>query len=267
MSTAKLVVQGQEHELPVVVGSEGEHGVDISALRSATHGVITLDPGYGNTGSCESAITFIDGEKGILRYRGYPIEQLAQIGRLHRGRLPPDLRRAAEPQDARRVPPPADAAQPAPRGHEEVLRGLPVDRAPDGDPVVDGGVALGLLPGERRPRPRPDHRAPAGQGPDDRRLLVQEDDRPAVHVPGQRPRLRRQLPAHDVRRAGRAVRRAGRARRGAEPAAHPARRPRAELLDLDRAHGRQLRGQPVRLDRRRHLRALGAAATAAPTRR
>ena len=62
--------------LPLIRGSEGEVGIDISALRSKT-GAITLDPGFGNTGACRSAITFIDGERGILRYRGYPIEELA----------------------------------------------------------------------------------------------------------------------------------------------------------------------------------------------
>lgn len=75
MSTAKLILDGQELELPVVVGTESEVGVDVTSLRSKT-GAITLDPGYGNTGACRSAITFIDGEKGILRYRGYPIEEL-----------------------------------------------------------------------------------------------------------------------------------------------------------------------------------------------
>jgi len=76
MSTAKLKVNDQEYELPLVVGSENETGVNIRKLRAGS-GAITYDPGYGNTGSCSSAITFIDGEKGILRYRGYPIEQLA----------------------------------------------------------------------------------------------------------------------------------------------------------------------------------------------
>ena len=75
--TAKLTLQGKTYELPVVVGTEGEVGVDITSLR-AQSGAITLDEAYGNTGSCESAVTFIDGEKGILRYRGYPIEQLAE---------------------------------------------------------------------------------------------------------------------------------------------------------------------------------------------
>ncbi len=67
---------GQSIELPVFTGSENEGAVDISRLRSQT-GHITMDPGYGNTGSCQSEITFLDGEKGILRYRGIPIEQLA----------------------------------------------------------------------------------------------------------------------------------------------------------------------------------------------
>jgi citrate synthase len=73
---AQLSLEGKQYELPVVVGSEGEVGIDIQQLR-AQSGAITLDPGYGNTGACESAITFIDGEAGILRYRGYPIEEIA----------------------------------------------------------------------------------------------------------------------------------------------------------------------------------------------
>ncbi len=77
MSAAKLNLDDQEYEFPVIVGSEGELAIHSQALRSQT-GAITLDPGYGNTGSCRSAITFIDGERGILRYRGYPIEQLAE---------------------------------------------------------------------------------------------------------------------------------------------------------------------------------------------
>ncbi|MBK8914301.1 MAG: citrate synthase [Phycisphaerales bacterium] len=77
--TATLAYRGKNYELPVHVGSEGETSIDVTKLRADT-GAITLDPGYGNTGSCESAITFIDGEQGILRYRGYPIEQLAERG-------------------------------------------------------------------------------------------------------------------------------------------------------------------------------------------
>lgn len=77
MTTAKLILEGKEYEFPVITGSEQEVGIDVASLRAKT-GAITFDPGYGNTGSCKSAITFIDGEKGILRYRGYPIEQLAE---------------------------------------------------------------------------------------------------------------------------------------------------------------------------------------------
>ena len=75
-ATARVILDGKEHELPLVVGSEGEVGIDVAQLR-AKSGAITFDPGYGNTGACESAITFIDGEAGILRYRGYPIEEIA----------------------------------------------------------------------------------------------------------------------------------------------------------------------------------------------
>lgn len=76
-NVASLNVDGKSYELPVVVGSEGETGIDISSLRAKSN-CITLDPGYMNTGACQSAITFIDGEKGILRYRGIPIEVLAE---------------------------------------------------------------------------------------------------------------------------------------------------------------------------------------------
>ncbi len=75
--TATLKIDDQVLELPVIEGTEGEKAVDVRKLRSTT-GYITFDEGYGNTGSCQSEITYIDGEKGILRYRGYPIEQLAE---------------------------------------------------------------------------------------------------------------------------------------------------------------------------------------------
>ncbi len=74
---ATITVDGKSYECPVIVGSENEMAIDISSFR-AQSGVITLDQGFKNTGSCESAITFLDGELGILRYRGYPIEQLAE---------------------------------------------------------------------------------------------------------------------------------------------------------------------------------------------
>ncbi|HEU4723774.1 MAG TPA: citrate synthase [Candidatus Eisenbacteria bacterium] len=74
--TATLSFDGVTTELPLITGTEQETAIDVEKLRAKT-GLITLDPGFANTGSCKSAITFIDGEKGILRYRGYPIEELA----------------------------------------------------------------------------------------------------------------------------------------------------------------------------------------------
>ncbi|MFK8275449.1 citrate synthase [Capnocytophaga cynodegmi] len=75
--TVKLLFEGKEYEFPIVVGTENEKGIDIDKLRALT-GLITLDSGYKNTGACKSAITYLDGEKGILRYRGYDIEELAE---------------------------------------------------------------------------------------------------------------------------------------------------------------------------------------------
>lgn len=74
---ATIEINGEKYDFPLVKGTENEVAIDIKSLRSATNGVVTIDPGYKNTGSCTSAITFLDGEKGILRYRGYSIEELA----------------------------------------------------------------------------------------------------------------------------------------------------------------------------------------------
>jgi citrate synthase len=77
---ATIEVNGKKHEFPLIVGTENEVGIDIKALRGLTGGVTTIDPGFKNTGSCESAITFLNGEEGLLRYRGYAIEDLADKG-------------------------------------------------------------------------------------------------------------------------------------------------------------------------------------------
>ena len=74
---ATLTVSGQQIELPIVIGSEGERGIDVAELRKKT-GCVSLDPSFMNTASCCSEVTFIDGERGILRYRGYPIEELVR---------------------------------------------------------------------------------------------------------------------------------------------------------------------------------------------
>ncbi|MBW1680987.1 MAG: citrate synthase [Deltaproteobacteria bacterium] len=75
--TVKIILDGRTYEFPIIEGTEGERAIDIRNLRKET-GLITLDPSYPNTGSCKSSITFMDGERGILRYRGIPIEQLAE---------------------------------------------------------------------------------------------------------------------------------------------------------------------------------------------
>lgn len=80
LAPALLTLDNKSYELPTLIGVEGEKAIDISKLRSQSS-YVTLDEGYGNTASCESAITYIDGEKGILRYRGYPIEELAEQSR------------------------------------------------------------------------------------------------------------------------------------------------------------------------------------------
>ena len=77
LKSAVLQLPDEEIDLPIIVGSEDEHAVDISQLRDQT-GYITVDQGFSNTGACRSKITFIDGERGILQYRGYPIEELAE---------------------------------------------------------------------------------------------------------------------------------------------------------------------------------------------
>ena len=74
--TARITINGVTHDFPVITGTEDEKAIDISTLRAKSFH-ITLDNGFGNTGACASGITFLDGEKGVLRYRGIPIEELA----------------------------------------------------------------------------------------------------------------------------------------------------------------------------------------------
>ena len=98
--SATVAVGEKTLELPLVVGTEGERGIDITALRKET-GCITLDEGYRSTGACRSAVTFIDGEQGILRYRGIPIEQLAESSSFRRDRDAAHLGGAAHQAGAR----------------------------------------------------------------------------------------------------------------------------------------------------------------------
>ncbi len=76
-NNAKLEINGKTYEFPLITGTENEVAIDVKTLRAVTGGVTTIDPGYKNTGACQSAITFLNGEEGVLRYRGYAIEDLA----------------------------------------------------------------------------------------------------------------------------------------------------------------------------------------------
>ena len=146
---------------------------------------------------------------------------------------------------------------------DEVPRGLPLRRAPDGDAARRGRRALDLLPGREahlRPgEPLPPARAADREAADDRRLHLPPLARPAVRAPAQRPRLHRQLRQHDVRDRRPARAEPGAAARARDPP-DPARRPRAELLDERRAQRRLVARRPVLGRLGRHRRALRAAA-------
>ena len=217
-----------------------------------------------------TAITFIDGEKGILRYRGIPIEQLAErstfvetawlliFGRLpSRGRAGP-LQRAADPP------------RPAARGVQAALQGLPRRRPADGHALGHGQHPL-LLPaavhGDERGGGHRGGGPPDQQGADDRRLFLPTVAGAAVPLPGPEAALRRQLPAHDVLDALRAARGGAGGRRGAEPDPAAARRPRAELQHLDGAGRRLEQGEPVRLAAPPASAPCGGRCTAGPTSR
>ena len=143
---AELRIGDRVFSLPIEVGTEGYPAINVSALLKDA-GVTTLDYGYANTASTRSAITFLDGEAGVLRYRGYPIEQLAEQSTfletaylLLYGELPTEEQLADV--DLRRAAPHAP-----PRGVQAVLRRLPHGRPPDGDPVLGRQRPLHLLPG------------------------------------------------------------------------------------------------------------------------
>ena len=201
---------GDPLSLPLVPATEGAPGADISKLLS-TAGLVTYDPGFANTASCTSTITYIDGDAGILRYRGYPIDAARRAARrflevsylLIYGELPTRRQLAEFTEQIQ----PAHAAA---RGPQAVLRRLPARRAPDAGAVLGGVRAVDLLPGLARPVRRRAGRAvhdpAARQAADDRGVRVQEVDRPAVPLPRQLARPGRELPADDVRVPGRAVR-------------------------------------------------------------
>ena len=166
-------------ELPfsVTPAVEGPDGLGIDKLLGQT-GKVTYDIGFGNTAPARRRSRSSTATQGILRYRGYPIEELAENVHVPRDLVPVDLRRAADRRPAGRVRREDHAAHDAARGLQAVLRRLPPRRTPDGGALVGGQRAVDLLPGQPGPvrsrRGRDLHDPADRQDADDRRLRLQE---------------------------------------------------------------------------------------------
>jgi len=202
---AQLIIDGKTYTLPVVIGSEGEKALDISCLRKET-GYVTLDPGYANTGSCISAITFVDGEKGIVRYRGIPVEELAEHSSfvetsylLIFGELPsmPALRAFSELLNDHSLV------------HEdmrEFFESFPRRAHPMGILSSMGECIEGVLPGaegEESGGRDKDHLRPVDiKNEDDGRNVLQNIERSQGRLSTPRFELLRQFFKHDVRLSG-----------------------------------------------------------------
>ena len=235
---------GGELPLPVVKATEGSDGLDTSKLLSTT-GQVALDIGFVNTASCTSAITYIDGDAGILRYRGYPIDQLAGKASflevtylLIYGELPTADQLGAFDQRIRRHT----------LLHEDLkqfFKGFPRDAHPM--PVLSSAVSAlstfyqdSLDPFDEEQVEISTLRLLAKLPTIAAYAYKKSVGQPFLY-PDNSLRPGRELPADDLRLPGRAVRDGPRPGRGAGHALRPARRPRAELLDLDGAAGRARR--------------------------
>src|SRR6266498_1743799 len=245
---------GKTYEVPITHGAI--RAMDLRQIKTSSEdfGLLSYDPAFMNTASTISRITEIDGDRGILRYRGYPIEELAERsnylevaylllhGELHAqqdGRLGlPDH------------PPHLD-----PREHQEVHGRLPSRRPPDGHAGVDGGGAVHVLsrgqgrrPGDPQAADHPAHRQDADAGG----VRIPSQPGHALRVPRQRLELRGQLPEHAVQDDRGQVRAQPGHRAGGRRAFHAARRPRAELLDQRGAQRGLVAGGSLLGDGRRH---------------
>ncbi len=189
--TAKLELGGESYEFDVHSGTLGPDVMDISSLYAST-GAFTYDPGFTSTASCESDITFINGEEGVLLHRGYPIDQLAEKGSLPRGLLPAALRRTAEQGADGRLRVSRDPPHDGARADEPVLHRLPPRCPPHGHHVRRGRRDERVLPRlHRHLRSAPaDDRLAAHdrQDADHRRHGVQVSHRPALRLSEERPR-------------------------------------------------------------------------------
>ena len=251
---------GDTYEVEITDGTVKAMDFRQMKVSEDDFGLMTYDPAYTNTASCRSAITYIDGEAGVLEHRGYPIEQLCEKSTylevaylLVYGELP--TKDQLDDVDLPDHPPHL-----RPREHQEVRGGLPLRRPPDGDAAGHHRRALDLLPGGQEHRRRDG--APHGGRPADRedadarRLRLPPQPRAALRLSGQRPLLPGQLPLDDVQDDGGQVRARPPSGEGARRALDPARRPRAELLDERGAQRGLIPGRPLLGRGRRRGRAL-----------
>ena len=238
------------YEIPLFKGAV--RAMDLRQIKTGPDdfGMMTYDPAFMNTASCQSAITFIDGDKGILRYRGLPDRGTG--GELHvpRGGLSGAVTANCRPRlrlqgVGRRDHAPHDD----PRDDQEVPGRLPLRCPPDGDADQHRGGALhGLSRSAKRARPEgaraADHAADR-QDADHRGLRLPPQPRLPVRLSGQRPELHRELHEHAVEDGGAEVRRQSDHGARARHPVHPARRPRAELQHQRHARGGQFARRSV----------------------
>ena len=260
--SATLTVGNKNYDFPIKSGSIGPDVVDISTLYNKA-GIFTYDPGFLSTASCESKITYIDGEAGILRYRGYPIEQVAEGDFLETCYLllEGDLPNKAQKADF------VERVTNHTMVHEQMARffqGFRRDAHPMAVMVASVGALSRVLSRlHRHQRSAPAHGrldAHDRQGADAGGDGLQVHDRPAVHLSAEQSRLRVELHADVLCGAVRGVQGQSGARARARQDLHPARRPRAERIDQHGAFVRLLRRQPVRLHRGRHRLPVGTGA-------
>ncbi len=248
---------------PILKGTIGPDVIDIRTLYGKT-GKFTYDPGFLSTASCNSTITYIDGDKGELLYRGYPIEELAvKCDFLETCYL---LLYADLPNVKQKTEFVGRVIHHT-MVNEQMqffMRGFRRDAHPMA--VLTGlvGALVGVLSRFDEPARCPSARhlgnPPDREAADAGRDVVQVHGRPAVHVPAQRPVVRRELHADDVRHAVRGLQGEPGPRPRARPHLHPARRPRAERVDVDGASVRVVGHQSVRRDRGRRCLPVGSGA-------
>ena len=245
---------GKSYEVPIEDGTVRATALRDIKVNEDDFGVMTYDPAFMNTASCRSAITYLDGEGGVLEYRGYPIEQLAEQSTylevaylLVHGQLP----------DQKQLDEWTHEITIHTFVHENVrsfMQGFRYDAHPMGMLLASVGALSTFYPDANKIHD-PEHAVPPDHPPDREdadaggvRLPPQHGA--AVRLSGQRPALPRQLPLDAVQDDRAQVRARSPARAGARRPVHPARRPRAELLDERGARGRLLAGRSV-LRRRR----------------